>query len=221
VQRTNVIPISRGKAKAPELTRRERKAQTRRRLIEAALRLIEREGFASLSLREVTREAGVAPATFYRHFHDMNDLGLALIDEVGVMLRQLMRQARRRISEGGSVTRSSVEVFMEFIKNNGNLFRLLLGERIGSTPSFRSELQAELNHFIGDLTEDLQRQAVYLKTPLGDPSIAAEAIVAVVFSTGSEALDAPAHRRQQLANRLIQEIHMILRGAAVMAQERE
>lgn len=219
MSRTNVIPIKRGKAKAPELTRRERKAHTRRALIEAALRLIERVGFAGLSLREVTREAGVAPTTFYRHFHNMDDLGLALIDEVGLSLRQLMRNARKRVGETGSMTLTSVEVFMEFIQNNGNLFRLLLGERSGSTPAFRSAIHTEMDRFIGELNEDLQKQSASLGISLGDTSIAADAIVAVVFATGVEALDAPAHRRQQLAERLIQEIRMILRGAVALAQE--
>jgi AcrR family transcriptional regulator len=220
MKKTNVIPIHRGRPKRSPLTRRERKAQTRRTLIEAALGLIEDGGFAGLSLREVTRQAGVAPATFYRHFSDMEDLGLALIDEVGLMLRQLMRKGRKRISETGSVTRSSVEIFMEFVQNNGNLFRLLLGERIGNTPSFRTALQAELNRFIAELTEDLECQAHHLKVSLGDPSIAAEAIVAVVFSAGLEALDIPVHHRKQLTERLIKEIRMILVGAAVMAKGR-
>jgi AcrR family transcriptional regulator len=38
--------------------------------------------FVSISLREVTREAGVVPTAFYRHFKDMDELGLALVDEV-------------------------------------------------------------------------------------------------------------------------------------------
>jgi hypothetical protein len=42
------------------------------------------------------------------------------------MLRQLMRQARQRIAKGGSVIRTSVSTFMEFIGNNPNAFRLLL-----------------------------------------------------------------------------------------------
>ena len=44
------------------------------------------------------------------------------------MLRQLMRQARQRIAKGGSVIRTSVSTFMEFIGNNPNAFRLLLVE---------------------------------------------------------------------------------------------
>lgn len=49
-----------------------------------------------------------------------------MVDESGLMLRQLMRQARQRIAKGGSVIRTSVSTFMEFIGNNPNAFRLLL-----------------------------------------------------------------------------------------------
>ena len=41
--------------------------------------------FSNLSLREVTRDAGIAPTSFYRHFDEMNELGLALVDEAGVI----------------------------------------------------------------------------------------------------------------------------------------
>ncbi len=200
-----------------KLTRTEKRSKTRRDLIEAALRLIEKVGFAGLSLREVTREAGVAPATFYRHFHNMDDLGLALIDEVGISLRQLMRRARRRVGETGRMTSTSVDVFMEFIENNGNLFRLLVGERSGSTPAFRSALRSEMNRFISELREDLKQQSIKLNAPLDDVAIAAQAIVAVVFATGVEALDASAQQNHQLAEELIRQIRMILRGAELMS----
>lgn len=111
-------------------TRSEKKAKTRRSLIDAALRLSAERGFSGLSLREVAREAGIAPTAFYRHFRDMDDLSLALVDEVGLSLRQLMRQARQRfVDRGRSVVRVSVEAFMEFVHDHANLFRLLLGER--------------------------------------------------------------------------------------------
>ncbi len=96
--------------------------------MEAAFSQLSAErSFASLSLREVAREAGIAP-TSYRHFRDVDELGLTMVDESGLMLRQLMRQARQRIAKGG-VIRTSVSTFMEFIGNNPNAFRLLLRER--------------------------------------------------------------------------------------------
>jgi len=82
--------------------RAEQKLKTRRALMDAALRQLNADrGFGSLSLREIAREAGIAPTSFYRHFTEMDELGLALVDEAGVALRQLMRQARKRIERHG------------------------------------------------------------------------------------------------------------------------
>ena len=63
------------------LSREERKEATRRAIVAAAMKLLEDRSFAALSLREVTREAGIVPAAFYRHFESMEALGLVLIDE--------------------------------------------------------------------------------------------------------------------------------------------
>ncbi len=117
--------------------RAQQKEKTRRSLVEAAFSQLSAErSFASLSLREVAREAGIAPTSFYRHFRDVDELGLTMVDESGLMQRQLMRQARQRIAKGGSVIRTSVSTFMEFIGNNPNAFRLLLRERSGTSRRF-------------------------------------------------------------------------------------
>ena len=65
----------------------------------------------------------------------MDELGLEMVDEAGLTLRQLMRQARKRIDAGGSVIRVSVETFFEFITHSTNVFRLLLRESSGTSPS--------------------------------------------------------------------------------------
>jgi AcrR family transcriptional regulator len=52
---------------APTLRDRKRQ-QTRERIEEAALRLFGRDGFDQVTVEDVCREAGVGPATFYRHF---------------------------------------------------------------------------------------------------------------------------------------------------------
>lgn len=63
----------------------------------------------------MAREAGIAPTSFYRHFSDMDELGLEMVDEAGLMLRQLMRQARKRIDAGGSVISVSVDTFLNLL----------------------------------------------------------------------------------------------------------
>ena len=201
------------------VTRAEQKKQTRSSLIGAALSLSAEHGFSGLSLRLVTREAGIAPNSFYRHFRDMDELGLALIDEVGMALRQLMREARTRVASGGTVIRTSVETFMEYLKESPNHFRLLLGERSGSSPAFREALYREVNRFVEELVQFLQSESEQAKRPLIHVPQLAEAMVTIVFNVGAEALDLPLHRRSDLADRIVCQLRMLIIGSQTLALE--
>ena len=187
------------------------KEKTRRQLIDAALgQLSSERSFSSLSLREVAKEAGLAPTSFYRHFSDMDELGLTLVDEAGLTLRQLMRQARQRIEKGGSVIQISVHTFMEFIENNGNIFRLLLSERSGISAAFRAAVNREIRYFTLELCDYLQ-QANKLDAEVA--YLQANAAVTIVFSAGSDALDCDKKDLNELALRTIKQLRFIARGA--------
>lgn len=182
--------------------------------MDAALKQLSAEkGFASLSLREVAREAGIAPTSFYRHFNELDELGLALVDEAGVTLRQLMRQARKRISKNGSVVGTSVDIFLEYLNDNANLFRLLLREKAGVSKQFRTAINAEINHFAEELSEDLRRLGEEKKRPVSDPKLLAEVMVTIVFNMGADALDATPKEKQILREKLNQSLRMVLLGA--------
>ncbi|WP_148862519.1 HTH-type transcriptional repressor FabR [Marinobacter fonticola] len=200
--------------------RAEQKLKTRRALMDAALRQLSADrGFGSLSLREVAREAGIAPTSFYRHFAELDELGLALVDEGGVALRQLMRQARKRIARNGSAINTSVDTFMEYLNNNANLFRLMLRERTGVSTTFRTAIQAEIDHFVTELADDLRRFAEEQNKPLSDARMVAEAMVTLVFNQGAEALDATTREREELKTKLKTELRMILLGAQSLARQ--
>lgn len=193
--------------------RSEQKEHTRRRLIDAALQLSAEHGFSALSLREIARESGIAAAGFYRHFRDLDELGLVLVDEVALALRQLIREARARAKVQRGRTRASVEAFMDFAYQKPHLFRLLLGERLGGSKSFREAMRKEVDVFVNELSEELEKQARAAGQATELIPFAAEAIVAIVFSVGAEVLDLPRHRHAGLADRVIKEVHLVLRGA--------
>ena len=114
------------------MNRQEQKQKTRQNIINAAFNLLDdNKTLSAISLREVARVAGIAPTSFYRHFKDLDELGLTLVDEAGLALRQLMRHARTRLESGGGVIEISVDTFLEFISANTNVFRLLLRETHG------------------------------------------------------------------------------------------
>ena len=54
-------------------SRQKQKALTRSKLVKAGLKLAATKGFSGVSLREVTHEAGITPAAFYRHFNGMEE----------------------------------------------------------------------------------------------------------------------------------------------------
>ncbi|CAM5189003.1 HTH-type transcriptional repressor FabR [Alishewanella longhuensis] len=194
------------------VSRAEQKERTRQAIINAAFSQLSAEkGFASLSLREVTREAGIAPTSFYRHFADMDELGLTLVDEAGLMLRQLMRQARLRIEKNGSVINTSVQTFMEFVADNSNVFRLLLRERSGTSAAFRAAVAREIQHFSAELAHYLRKQT---ECSAEQAQLQAEAMVTLVFHTGADALDAPKEQYAQLTRRTVLQLRWLAHGAA-------
>ena len=193
------------------MNRQEQKLRTRRSIIEAAFLLLdEQRSLSSISLREVARAAGIAPTSFYRHFKDIDELGLTLVDEAGLALRQLMRQARVRIASGGGVINTSVDTFMEFITANNNVFRLLLREHTGTSMAFRAAVLREIKHFNVELTD-------YTISTTGLPyniaNLQAEAMVKLVFSAGAEALDASHEQKVNVAERLKLQLRFVVNGA--------
>lgn len=194
------------------------KEKTRRALVDAAFNQLSAEkSFSNLSLREVAREAGIAPTSFYRHFKEMDELGLAMVDESGLILRQLMRQARKRLENGGSVMATSVETFFEFIEERPNMFRLLLRESSGTSQAFRTAIAREIQHFVAELAEYIQLRNPDIPRELA--YIQAEGLVTLVFTAGSHALDMNKAQRQQLKQKVILQLKMLARGAFFYAQQ--
>ena len=193
------------------MNRKIQKQKTRRSIIDAAYRLLDsQKSLSSISLREVAREAGIAPTSFYRHFKDIDELGLTLVDEAGLALRQLMRKARSRIEEGGSVIHVSVTTFIEYVSENADVFRLLLREHTGTSPAFRAAVAREIQHFIEELTDYILGNTEIIQ-PYAQ--LQAEAMVRIVFSAGAEAIDASKVERKLISNRVETQLRFILLGA--------
>lgn len=200
-------------------SRAQQKEKTRRLIIDAAFHLLSQSrSYSSLSLREVARAAGIAPNSFYRHFEDMEELGLTLVDEGGVVLRQLMRKARQRIRDRGSVIRTSVETFMEFIRSSPHVFYLLLRERSGTSLAFRKAVSRELQYFIVELADYIQHTQNY---HAADARIQADAMVALVFNAGIEALDCRPVELKTLTETTITQLRYIACGADVILSVRK
>lgn len=138
-------------------SREERKEATRRAIIAAALKLLQDRSFSSLSLREVTREVGIVPAAFYRHFESMEALGLVLIDESFRTLRDTLRGARTGRLDPNRVIESSVETVIASITDRREHWRFIYRERSGGVTVLRYAIRTELRLITSELATDLAR----------------------------------------------------------------
>ena len=187
---------------------------TKEELFQAALHLIgPQKSIASLSLREVAREAGIAPNSFYRHFKDIDELAIELIDRSGLVLRQILHEARLKASKQSSIIRSSVEVFIEQLNvDEGNLSLLLREGYTGST-SYKQAVERQLIFFQQELKEDLITLERLNHSKLSHPEIVAKEITQLVFNMGAKVIDMPIEERKEMAEQTMIMIRMILEGA--------
>ncbi len=202
---------------APRSSRVELKERTRLRLTEAALALIgQGRGFSSLSLREITREAGVVPAAFYRHFRDHDELGLALVEMGGVTLRHLLREARRDGIPPTDMVRGSVLVYKRFVEERSLVFRFLAGERGGGSRVIRQAIRTEESHFASEMAQDLRALGTLPDLSSAALQMICGLVVTTMLNAASDILDLPQGRPKQekeLVDNFVRQLRLIFLGA--------
>ena len=168
------------------------KQQTRQALMDAARELMDsNRGFDSLSLREVSRAAGIVPTGFYRHFEDMDQLGLALVAEVGETFRNAIRAVRHNEFELGGVIDASVRIFLAAVAADRSQFLFLAREQYGGSLPVRQVLTALRQRITDDLAADLKLMDKMPHLDNAAMDVLADLIVKTVFATLPELIDPP------------------------------
>jgi AcrR family transcriptional regulator len=117
----------------------------RQRLIDAALRLgAQKSSLDSIGLRELAREAGLNPNTFYRHFASLDELGFAVVEHFGNALRADRNAAHMNAPDFPSFMRDSLQRYFEYTAQHPSAF--VLGFRELSAPGEMSRAVRKLMH---------------------------------------------------------------------------
>ena len=190
-------------------SRGEAKALTRQALLRAALKLLSRNSFDSISLREVTKEAGISPTAFYRHFDDMEELGLALVEESFGSLRDMLRDARADPSMVTNAIDRSVETVVLAAERNRLHFRFIARERYGGISRIRKAIRRELQLFADELAVDLAVFPFVRDWPVDDRRMLASLIAETMIHMTAELLDADADEAERLIERTRRQLVLI------------
>jgi AcrR family transcriptional regulator len=145
----------------------------RRALIDAALALIAEKDVASLSLREVARQAGVSHAAPYRHFVDKEALLAAVAEEGFIEFAHYLTQAREQTS-GDTLTKFiAVGVaYVRYALEHSTHYQVMFGSYCLFKPDFAGLLQAAANAYavLSDLVQQGQAEGLI---QAGDPKMIA------------------------------------------------
>lgn len=172
-------------------TRAERKNRTRQSLLDATMELVAERSFASISLREVARGAGIVPTAFYRHFASMEDLGVTLVEDSMRVLRRTLREGRRDLAARQALptAQNSLAILLGQVHDNEAQFRFLVREQHGGIAEIRRAIDTELRLFSKELAIDLSRLPDLAQWHPEDLEISAELIVTIMLTAVADLLD--------------------------------
>ncbi|AOY92369.1 TetR family transcriptional regulator [Cupriavidus sp. USMAA2-4] len=192
-------------------------ADGKRRLIDAALRLAAaKRSFAALGLRELAREAGLNPNTFYRHFRDMEDLALTAIAEVSDALRPMLREVRWAAARDSSqaVAERTCGAFFAYAHGHADAFLLALCGSTGPQPGLRAAIRQLLADIAAEIAEDIERLQLIPSLPRATVDAACAEIVFHLFHLSAEYLEADEAGRRAHVGRAVRFVAWLLHGAA-------
>lgn len=140
----------------PTISRRERKKRdTRRRILDAAMRLMAETPYDEVRIEDICSEADVANATFFLHFPSKSALVLAFNDDVAAKIAEQLADGG-----GGAAERlkSLLRIYLAEWGAHRHLMRQIVLEFIGQ-PAFATafnEVSPGLLGLVGSIIRDGQ-----------------------------------------------------------------
>ncbi|MFT6157366.1 MAG: AcrR family transcriptional regulator [Neolewinella sp.] len=153
----------------------------REKLMNAALEMQaqDQSGLSGISLRRITKACNLSPPAFYSHFASMEELGLTLVNDVGITLRELLKGVRDADTEQ-SVIAASVQAAFGYIRGNESLFILIARERAGSSALIRAAIRTQVKMIVAEIAEDFKERELFSRFNI----VETEAAVAAIVSLG-------------------------------------
>jgi AcrR family transcriptional regulator len=157
-------------------------------LIQAALRTIQRDGVAALTLRGVADDLGVSRTALYRHFADKSALLAAVAAQGFAALRAALVDAWEKGGKGRRGFEAMGEAYVRFAIANPSYYRVMFGGSLRgiSRDAVLEQEGAAAFQVLVDALVDQQRARL---VRADDPLLLARFIWAVVHGIAMLAID--------------------------------
>ncbi|MNJ45789.1 HTH-type transcriptional repressor FabR [compost metagenome] len=146
----------------------------------------------------------------------MDQLGLALVNEVGETFRHTIRLVRQNEFELGGITDASVRIFLDVVTANRQQFLFLAREQYGGSQPVRQAIATLRQGISSDLATDLARMPRWQHLDSAALAVIADLVVKTVFATLPELIDEPVDGATQplsAQDKITQQLRFIFVGA--------
>jgi AcrR family transcriptional regulator len=180
-----------------------RAPERRAQLLTVARRVFGRNGFHSVSMDTVAKEAGVTKPILYDHFPSKKDLYLALLDSDLENLQQRVREALDSPIGNRERIRAGFQAYFDFVDEHAEGFQLLMQETVGTDREFRDLVRKVRDGFLEAITDLIERESKGLLDRSKAETVAL-GLIGMVETVAQREPGGPKERRQSAVDTLVQ-----------------
>jgi AcrR family transcriptional regulator len=137
---------------------RDKNEATRRKLIDAAAKVIGRYGYAGASIARITAKAGIAHGAFYLHFKSQQDLFDAILPTVGGAMLDAISKAVRDSRDLEELEFRGIKANFAYLVRHPEIHRIMNEAELHAPRAFARYLAELTRRYSGSLRRTFQNK---------------------------------------------------------------
>lgn len=158
--RTATVPAAEGRTAGLAAFTRQRKLDSRERLLSAAVETLCQDGYLSVSVEDIAAAAGVSRVTFYRHFSGKAELAVELFRGAAAAAMPRYLAIRAQDFRDRHAVHNWIAALFAADRVNRRLLRIFM-QATTAEPGFTAEAQTLIAELITELGEAIPAFAVH------------------------------------------------------------
>ena len=135
------------------------KANNRSLIIDAGISVFLEKGISNATVRDIIRKTSLASGTFYNYFKSKEEVLIAALDDVAILIGQELRDQRSKARNLEEFVSFQVRPFFEFAQDHSDIF-MILNSNLNDVQSFNIEtpmMSLELEYLKEDVIKAIKK----------------------------------------------------------------
>tara|TARA_B100000123_G_scaffold272580_1_gene256065 strand:- start:3283 stop:3903 length:621 start_codon:yes stop_codon:yes gene_type:complete len=135
------------------------KENNRSLIIDAGINVFLEKGISNTTVRDIIRKTSLASGTFYNYFKSKEEVLIAALDDVAILIGQELRDQRSKARNLEEFVSFQVRPFFEFAQDHSDIF-MILNSNLNDVQSFNIEtpmMSLELEYLKEDVIKAIKK----------------------------------------------------------------